>query len=144
MNQEVCWYRVFGSKADVPDLSKLRAVYRLAADEHGWYQVHFPLLWGEIELNRWLPKKDRIRTELNTWAAWVEAHGEGKLDWLMQRIIATEQLFVWSIDPTAVDGAAFSELLCRFLCEATDGVYQIDGVGFIAADGNLLVAEEGA
>jgi hypothetical protein len=108
MNQDVCWYRVFGSKVDAPDLSKLRAVYRLAADEHGWYQVHFPLLWGEIELNRWLPKKDRIRTELNTWAAWVEAHGEGKLDWLMQRIIATEQL------------------------------------GFIAADGNLLVAEEGA
>jgi hypothetical protein len=139
--QSHCWYRVFGSRPEVPDLSKLRAVYRLAANEDGWYQVHFPLLWGEIELNRWHAKEKGLRDELNTWAAWVEANGKSDVSKLMQRIVTTQQLFVWSIDPTAVDGAAFSDLLCRFLCNSTDGIFQIDGVGFLAAGGNLLVAE---
>jgi len=138
---DACWYRVFGSRAEVPDLSKLRAVYRLAADEQGWYQAHFPLLWGEIELNRWQAKKDDIRSELNTWAAWVEANGGTELGSLMQHIVTAQQVFTWSIDPTAVDGAAFSALLCRFLCEATAGVYQIDGVGFMGADDTLLIPE---
>jgi hypothetical protein len=138
---DACWYRVFGSKADVPDLSKLRATYRLAANEQGWYQVHFPLLWGEIELNRWLTKEDGIRSELNTWAAWVEANAGPGLDGLMRHIVTTQQLFTWSIDATAVDAAAFSALLCRFLCDATSAVYQIDGVGFIGADGMLLIPE---
>jgi hypothetical protein len=138
---DVCWYRVFGSRAEAPDLSALRAVYRLAADEQGWYQVHFPLLWGEIVLNRWQPKDDGIRAELNTWAAWVEANAQPELPTLMQHIVTTQQLFTWSIDPTAVDAAAFSAMLCRFLCETTGGIYQIDGVGFVQADGTLLVQE---
>jgi hypothetical protein len=138
---DVCWYRVFGSRAEAPDLSRLRAVYRLAADEHGWYQVHIPLLWGEIELNRWQPKDDGIRAELNTWAAWVEANAQPELPDLMRHIVTTQQLFTWFIDPTAVDAAAFSDMLCRFLCEATGGIFQIDGVGFVQPDGTLLVQE---
>ena len=36
----------------------------------------------------------------------------------------------------------FGADVCRFLARATDGIYQIDGQGFFAADGTLLVTEE--
>ena len=89
MNWDSCWYRVFGKRTQAPDFSAFRASRRASEDDHGWYQIHFPLLSGEIELNRWLPEEDRIRPELNTWAAWVETNSEADLSWLMQHVVAT-------------------------------------------------------
>ncbi len=32
--------------------------------------------------------------------------------------------------------------ICRYLAHVTEGIYQIDGAGFFAADGRLLVSEQ--
>jgi hypothetical protein len=141
MKPETCWYRVFGAGANAPDFSAFRASRRMREDDHGWYQIHFPLLSGDIELNRWLPEEDGIHPELNTWAAWIDANSDSDMTALQQHVKLTTQLFTWAVDPLAVDAVSFSELLCRFLSAAVAGVYQIDGQGFFKADGTLLVRE---
>jgi hypothetical protein len=135
------WYHVFSARPDTPDLSALRAICRTRADDNGWYQVHFPLLQANIEVNRWLAGVDDIRAELNTWAAWVEVNSGPELSWLMHHLVSAAQLFAWEMNPRSTESVAFSEMLCNFLCDATDGVYQIDGKGFFKADGTLLVRE---
>ncbi|HYV39798.1 MAG TPA: hypothetical protein VE988_29180 [Gemmataceae bacterium] len=141
MTDGMCWYRVFGYKTDPPDFRPLHVICHLVKDSHGWYQAKFPMLSGDIELDRWLPEEDGIRSELNTWAAWVEVNGGPELGWLMQRVVATAQLFSWPVEPSHSDAVFFSGMLARFLSAATDGVYQIDHQGFFKADGTLLLRE---
>jgi hypothetical protein len=43
--------------------------------------------------------------------------------------------------PAAAEAVSFSDMLCRFLCETTSGVYQVDECGFFQADGALLLPE---
>jgi hypothetical protein len=126
--------RVFGLSHDPPDLAALLEHFHargLAAtgsfrgDDLGW-------TGGEIVL----------RDDLNTWAGWLETrtdqprHGE-----LMQHVIGTKQLITLRPPP---DGSAdrLCDEVCRWLAAQTQGVYQVDGRGFFAADGTLLLADE--
>ncbi len=61
----------------------------------------------------------------------------------MERIVQTRQLF--TLGRPAGDAPLLDDVclaLCRFLAAAADGVYQIDGRGFFAADGSLLVRDQ--
>jgi hypothetical protein len=125
----------FGSTSIGSDLVKIQ----VQRDEQGWYRAD--IRWADdlVQIERYLASEEGIRAELNTWAAWVEATGDGAVQaWLMQRLIAAQQLFVvreLSAHPNVPD-------LCRYMAVLTDGVYQIDGQGFFRADGTLLVRED--
>ena len=62
----------------------------------------------------------------------------------MERVIQTQQLIVIRKPLDAVDEVSLEKLLvesCRFLASRMDGVYQIDGEGWFAADGERLLEE---
>jgi len=148
------WYRVFGGSGVLPapgaileHLAGLGARVRgdFSGVEAGWFRAE--LAFGgpaPLELERFLADEEGIRAELNSWAAHVESGGDSPDHVrLMERIIGTSQLFTL-YQPGGGEEAPAEPLcvgLCRFLAQATGGVYQIDGQGFFAADGALLVAE---
>jgi hypothetical protein len=155
------WYRIFGrndAPVDSPALMEwLRArepeaVGRFRGDELGWFEVRLqiPSPAEPLVVERFLTKEDEIRGELNTWAAWLESGGETEVRvGLMQHVIGTKQLFTIHPvldDEQEPDDDNHVQTLClnmsRFLAQCTEGVYQVDGQGFFAADGRLLVAEE--
>jgi hypothetical protein len=140
--------RVFGLKNVEPAPAALERFFggdllsvecHVQRDEQGWYRADIRLARDVVQIERYLASEEGIRAELNTWAAWVEATGDGETQaWLMQQLIAAQQLFVvreLSADPSVSD-------LCRYIAVLTDGVYQIDGQGFFRADGTLLVRED--
>jgi hypothetical protein len=149
------WFRVFGSSPTEPSPAAfLECLHnqgyevpaRFRGDDHGWFRVEF-MIGGEeepLELERYLATEEGIRSELNTWAAWLESAEQcPHAVPLMQRIIGTAQVFAVEL-PEEFDqgrGPPLCEAICRFLAEATGGVYQIDGQGFFTSDGRLLVKE---
>lgn len=152
------WYRVFGTLEAEPDpaamLAHLRqagwevATVRFRRDEQGWFaaELLFAIDGAPLRLDRYLASEDGIRDELNTWAAWVETQaGNPNQSWLMQHLIGVKQVFTLE-NPMDNDNLAdmVQELflsLCRFLAQATAGVYQVDAQGFFAANGEMLMAE---
>jgi hypothetical protein len=147
------WFRVFGSNLNEPAPADLLAHMQgrgyavrghFRGDDQGWFQATLALDDEEeepLELQRYLATEEGIRGELNTWAAWLETQeGSPHAGPLMQRMIATTQLFTLQCPPELPGEACVA--LCRFLADQTAGVYQIDGQGFFAADGTLLVKEE--
>ncbi|MCS7271926.1 MAG: hypothetical protein NZ703_12675, partial [Gemmataceae bacterium] len=63
---------------------------------------------------------------------------------LMEHAIQTQQLIVLRRPADNRDEAAVEAVLehtCRYLAEHTQGVYQIDGRGWFAPDGTLLLPE---
>lgn len=143
------WYRVFGRSdvmppADTLDCTDVDAT--LHSDECGWFRAEIRLgPGGPLQLERWTADEEGIRAELNGWAAYLET-----CDWsqhhipLMERMIQTRQLFTIRKPIDCPDESRAERVclaLCRALATATDGVYQVDGAGFFAADGTELVRE---
>jgi hypothetical protein len=140
------WFRVFGSRETMLQPAALQQVLvnlgldlplHVAGDDCGWTSVEIPLT-PPLRIERYLSDEDDLRGELDSWAAAVESW---RLDAapLMQQIIATRQLFTWQVpDNAAIE---FYETLARHFASESAGVYQIDGLGFFAADGSLLVPE---
>ncbi len=146
------WYRVFGTSDAHPEPATLLAglhaqglevAAHFRGDERGWFGAELRAPDSSlIEVECYLADEEGIRTELNSWAAWLETAGDTETHArLMQHMIATTRLFTLHAANDA-DAQALCEALCKVLAEATTGVYQIDGRGFFAADGTLLVAEE--
>jgi hypothetical protein len=141
------WYRVFGGNDKLPApaavLECLRALGAAVhgdfrGDDSGWYAAAIEVGDGRsFSLERFLADEEGIRAELNGWAAWLETCGDGPpIVLLMERIVQSRQLFTLSgPDERLCIG------LCRFLAEATTGLWQADGRGIFAADGTLLVPE---
>jgi hypothetical protein len=140
------WYRVFGAHDTEPSPAELEAFLRsigrdvethFQGDDQGWFRAQLLVDGTATFLERYLSVEEGIRAELNTWAAWVETTGDGpEQAGLMQRLIGTRQLIVCR-DPAE----AYAEVLFGFLARVTGGVYQVDGQGFFAADGTLLLPE---
>ena len=148
------WLRVFGMNDVQPEPAALlehltglgvNVSGNFRADDQGWFQADLqkdgkPFL----QLDRYLAREEGIRAELNSWAAWLEtAETNPHHGWLMERIINTRQLF--TLYPrnggTSSETGRIATQLCRYLAGCTDGVFQVDGVGFSAADGRLLIPE---
>jgi len=152
------WCRVFGSNQVEPEpAALLEELQRLGydevtgkfrGDEHGWFsaQIAFAPSLPPLEIERYLSTEDDIRAELNTWAAWLETLEENPhATRLMERIIRTTQLFtlrqLFRLMPVVNPGHV-NWTVSQFLARQTDGVYQVDGAGFFAPDGTLLVRKE--
>ena len=150
------WHRVFGKSEIEPGPSRL--VEHLHAqgiiiephfkgDELGWTsgELRLPGAGTPIMLARYLASEDDIRDDLNAHAAELETcdyspnHAQ-----LMRHAIQTKQLITLRKPIDVADEVTLERVLdesCRFLAQATEGVYQIDGRGWFAINGELLLQE---
>ena len=140
------WYRVFAKNNIEPDPDALCAVMgseiscQCRAGERGWQRLQFAWPSGQtLAIDRFWRDEEGIRAELQAWAAWLETlENEPKRDALMQHLTATQQVFTMlresSNDPIALK-------LCEAIAWTTDGVYEIDKLGFFSHDGTLLALE---
>ena len=142
------WYRVFSLSArEVPPSAVAGHLHALGTpaephfrgDDLGWTggDLRFPG-GAVVVLDRYLTDEDDLRPELNAFAAGLE---EANATELMRHVVQTQQLVTLRIEGgeglvNAVEG------VCRLLAAGTGGVYQIDGRGWFAADGTVLLSDE--
>lgn len=115
-------------------------------DDLGWTEGELRLPTGApVLLARYLTKEDDLRADLNSYAAELETMDYSPNSGpLMARVIQTKQLItlrkpVDATDEVLLDGVL--DAARRFLAASADGVYQVDGRGWFAADEELLVPE---
>jgi hypothetical protein len=147
------WYRVFG-RAETPvpkglltdSLHRFGEKVTVEFEGEDWGQ--FTVTYGKgspLVMERFHVTEEGIRAELNTWAGFLETcdYSPSYIS-LMEHMIQTVQLFTLR-RPIDVSDEVLVEDLCEILCQviaqATDGVYQIDHVGFHTAEGTLLLKE---
>ncbi len=150
------WYRVFGlDAAEVPPAALAEHLHGLGiavephfrGDDLGWTSGELRLPGGgtPIYLNRYLTAADDIRADLNGYAAELETYDFHPAHrHLMEHAIQTQQLIVMRRPADGADEATLEtalEACCQFLAGRTQGVYQIDGRGWFATDGTLLLPE---
>jgi hypothetical protein len=150
------WYRVFGrSGVNVAPAALAEHLYAagLAVEPHfkgddlGWTsgEVRMPGLNTPVMIDRYLAAEDDIRNDLNAYAALLETCDYSPNHRpLMERVIQSQQLVVIRKPLDAVNEVTLEKLLvesCRFLADRTDGIYQIDGEGWFASNGDLLLQE---
>ncbi len=149
------WYRIFcRSSAEVTPEALLAhlharsmpAVAHFKGDDLGWTSCEMTLGKGSpLLLSRYLTKEDDLRGDLNTWAAELETMDySANNTQLMERVIQTEQLVTIRKPVDHSDEVILDRLcleLCRFLSTGCDGVYQVDGSGWFAASGELMLQE---
>ena len=88
-----------------------------------------------------MTKEDDLRDELNTWAGWLETQADQpRHRELMQHVIGTKQLITLRPPDAALD--SLCDAASRWLAGMTEGVYQVDARGFLAADGTLLLPDD--
>jgi hypothetical protein len=145
------WYRVFSLslKEVLPSAlaAHLHAIGlpvepHFKGDDLGWTsgELRFPG-GGKLLLDRYLTDVDDLRPELNAFAAELEASGSGPATTeLMRRVIQTRQMVTLRCEGNDSRLSAAMVSMCRFLAAGTDGVYQIDGRGWFAADGTFHLA----
>ena len=151
------WSRVFGINdvepdphgfADVLRSYRTETLVRTEKDSQGWFKATVTTPDGAalLQIDRYLAGEDGIRSELNSWAAWLETQDGANQERLMLHMIRTSQLFVLgqadNVRSSETDGMAVA--LCRFLARKTEGVYQVDGMGFFDRDGSCLMEETSA
>lgn len=149
------WYRVFSLSEFEPPPAALAAhlhAHGLAVEPHfkgddlGWTEGELRLASGSpVLLARFLTKEDDLRDDLNAYAAELETmtYSPNSAP-LMERVIQTKQLITLRKPVDLADEVLVETVLeeaVRFLAGATNGVYQIDGRGWFAATGDLLVQE---
>ena len=149
------WYRVFSRSDCEVTPSQLTEVlhnlgYQFAphfhGDDHGWTRGELVMAQGSpIAFHRYLTQHDKIRDDLNTFAAVLETmdyspnHSE-----LMTRVIQTEQMIVIHKPIDHADEITLDALLdaaTRYLAQQTDGIIQIDDKGWFSSSGELLIQE---
>ena len=151
------WFRVFAATdAQVEPAALLEQGSKLGkeitgkfrGDDQGWFEAQLAFAAEPfvpfLEIDHFLHDEDGIRQELNTWAAWLETKEEHpEHARLMQQIIGTRQLFIGRSASAAGSGAVMRVCwkLQQYLARETQGIYQVDGRGFFAADGTLLIPE---
>ncbi len=150
------WYRVFGLQPLSVSPASLTAhlhqqglsiTPHFKANDLGWTRGELTLVGGgtPIILERYLTVEDELRPDLNNYAAELEtmSYSENSPR-LMQHMIQTQQLITLRKPIDHADEATLETVLetaCQFLASHTDGVYQVDGQGWFAADGTKLVQE---
>ncbi|OWK37948.1 hypothetical protein [Fimbriiglobus ruber] len=150
------WYRVFGAAAtDVPPSMLathlhavgLPVVPHFKGDDLGWTSGQLVLPGGgsPVGIDHYLTDEDDLRDSLNAFAAELETMDYSPNNTrLMTHVISTKHLFALRRPLDHADEITLDKLcqeVVRFLAARTDGIYQIDGQGWFAADGTLLVQE---
>jgi hypothetical protein len=149
------WYRVFGlSEFEPPPVALAGYLHscglavqpHFKGDDLGWTEGELRLPTGSpVLLSRFLTKEDDLRDDLNAHAAELETMNYSPNSGpLMEHVIQTKQLITLRRPVDLSDEVLVDRVLeeaVRFLAGATDGVYQIDGRGWFAVGGELLVQE---
>ncbi len=150
------WYRVFIVNDREPSPVGLAARLHAAGlpaephfkgDDLGWTagELRLPGCETPVFLERYLVKEDDLRDDLNAYAAELETMDYSPNNTaLMAHVIQTKQLITLRKPIAAADEVTLERVLaeaCRFLAADADGVYQIDGQGWFAADGERLIQE---
>jgi hypothetical protein len=150
------WYRVFG--LDATPVSPVALAGHLHAaglpvephfkgDELGWTSGQLILPGGgtPVVLERYLTAEEDLRDDLNAYAAELETMDYGPAHQsLMEHVIRTQQLITLRKPLDHADDARLDEVCeaaVKFLAAGSRGVYQIDGKGWFASDGVLLLQE---
>lgn len=149
------WYRVFcRTDAEVKPAELLAAVEQpgrpvagdFRGDDLGWTAGDLSLGSGSpVRVERYITWEDDVRDELNTWAAWLETQDhEPNHAGLMEHVVQSRQLITVR-KPVDSPNESAVEDLCRSICQVlagrAEGVYQVEGDGWYAADGQPLLKE---
>ena len=150
------WFRAFCRSADeLPPAALAEHLHaaglavepHFSGDDLGWTEARLTLPGGgsPVRVSRYLLAADDLRRDLNSFAAELETMTfSDRRHELMERVIQTQQLVTVRRPADHPDEAA-AEAVClavvRAVAAAADGVVQIDGRGWFAADGQLLLAE---
>jgi hypothetical protein len=150
------WHRAFCRSSSivgpVPLVEHLHAtglpvVPHFRGDDLGWTSGELVLPGGgtPVHLARYLTQEDDLRDELNAFAAELETLSfNPNSTALMAHVIQTQQLVTLRRPLDHADEATLDRVCVeamRFFARNADGVYQIDGQGWFAADGTLLVED---
>lgn len=146
------WYRVFcRSDAEVEPAQLLAGAGEsvtadFRGDDLGWTAGELRLGSGSpIHVERYLTGEDDLREDLNTWAGWLETQDhEPNHAKLMEHVIQSRQLVTIRKPVDHPNESALDDVcreICRALAVKADGVFQVDGDGWYAADGQLLLKE---
>jgi hypothetical protein len=147
------WYRVFGRGDALPTPGELIAhLNRQGLSVSGGFDAEqwscgdlFVEGGSPIRLEHFLATEEGIRAELNSWAAFLETCDYNPqhvklMEWVVQsKHLVTIRKPVDHADEIRVDRVC--DEVCRYLAQATDGFYQVDGAGFLGADGAVLIPE---
>lgn len=150
------WHRVFGRTAGPVSPTALAEHLHAAGlpvephfrgDDLGWTAGDLVLPGGgaPVRVERYLTDHDDLRGDLNAFAGELEAMDYSPHNVrLMEHVIQTKQLVTFRRPLDHADEATLDRLceaVVRFVAARTEGVYQIDGRGWFAGDGTLLVQE---
>lgn len=149
------WLRVFSpTDTEVPPAELAEHLHALGfghephfkGDAHGWTAGELrPANGSPVLLARYLTKEDDLRDDLNAYAAELETQTYSPNNvMLMEKVIQTKQMVTMRKPIDSPDESATGRLcdaVVRFLAERAGGVYQIDGKGWFAADGTMLLQE---
>ena len=124
-----------------------KPVPHFKGDDLGWTggTLILPGNGSAIQVDRFLTDEDELRPDLNRFAAELET-----LDYspnhrpLMEWVIQTRQMVAFRRPIDHADEATldrFCDALAQFVAAKLDGVYQMDGRGWYAADGTLMLEE---
>lgn len=104
----------------------------LRGDDQGWTALEV----DDVRIECYLASEPGIRSELNTWAAWLETQSDQpEHAALMERVIQTRQLF------TLQGPDHICEWMSRRIADWTQGVWQQDDRGFLDVSGRLLLPD---
>ncbi|MEY4614462.1 MAG: hypothetical protein RL179_2435 [Planctomycetota bacterium] len=146
------WFRIFLSQEEGPEPSAImeclqglipgvRGNFRV--DPDGWFQLILthPSI-GELVVDHFLASEKGVRSEINTWAAWLES--KQFLD-LMERIIQVRQVLSFEVTPELEENATDPGIFKRIALDLSrlgKGFAHLDGAGFLEHDGTLLIEDE--
>ena len=148
------WFRVFLLQEDGPKPSGIMECLqslipevkgKFRTDEDGWFQLildHSSI--GELIIDHFLTSEKGVRSEINTWAAWLESKQQFDL---MERIIQVKQILSFEVTPEMEDNVSDSLVYKRLalaLAALAQGFVHMDAVGFLEPDGTLLIEDEDA
>lgn len=143
------WYRVFSPNPDpvspVALAEHLHSAWfavepHFRGDDLGWTSGELRFAGKLVRIDRYLTVVDDIREDLNSFAAELESNETLHTAGLMRRVIQSHQLMALQCDCRECESLCLQAV--QYLAAQSDGVYQIDGKGWFAATGELLVAEE--
>ncbi|QVL32230.1 hypothetical protein KIH39_25915 [Telmatocola sphagniphila] len=149
------WSRIFGLSDAEPapagllehlQQSGLSVRGQFRGDDLGWTAAELSVGTGTpVYLERYLVKEDNLREDLNVWAGILETCDYSPFaQVLMEKVIQSKQMITLRKPIDHNNESQLEDLLdwtCRWLAQATEGIYQVDGAGWFDANGMRLIEE---